>query len=59
MKRENSSDVLSAAASASLQRLSPRQRDIAERYASGLTYKQIAAELFIAPATVRNHLATI
>lgn len=59
MTRENLSNVPSTAASDLLQGLSPRQRAIAERYASGLTYRQIAAELFIAPATVRNHLATI
>ena len=39
--------------------LSQRQRDIADHYAKGLTQKQIADELFIAPSTVRNHLAAI
>lgn len=39
--------------------LSRRETTIAERYATGETYKEIAAELHIAPATVRNHLAAI
>ena len=39
--------------------LSERERTIAQRYAGGESYKEIAAALFIAPATVRNHLATI
>ena len=40
-------------------RLSPRERMIAERYADGATYKQIAEALHIAPSTVRNHLAAV
>ncbi len=39
--------------------LSEREIGVAERYATGQTYRQIAAELNIAPATVRNHLAAI
>jgi TolB-like protein/DNA-binding CsgD family transcriptional regulator len=39
--------------------LSDRERMIAERYATGETHKEIAAALNIAPATVRNHLASI
>ncbi len=39
--------------------LSHRELSIAERYAAGETYKEIAEALFIAPATVRNHLAAI
>jgi len=39
--------------------LSPREQQIAERYAAGCSYQQIAAELHIAPSTVRTHLATI
>jgi len=42
-----------------LTKLSERERTIAERYAGGATYKDIAEALFIAPATVRNHLAAI
>ncbi len=39
--------------------LSPRERQIAERYAAGASYQDIAADLNIAPTTVRTHLATI
>jgi len=39
--------------------LSQREMTIAERYGTGETYKEIAANLGIAPATVRNHLASI
>lgn len=40
-------------------KLSERERMVADRYATGETYKEIATTLFIAPATVRNHLAAI
>ncbi|MEX0338006.1 MAG: LuxR C-terminal-related transcriptional regulator [Arenibacterium sp.] len=39
--------------------LSPRERQIAESYAAGRSYQEIAAELHIAPSTVRTHLAAI
>lgn len=39
--------------------LSPREREIAQAYAGGDTYHQIAERLTIAPSTVRTHLATI
>jgi len=39
--------------------LSRREKVVAECYTTGQTYKQIAAQLYIAPATVRNHLAAI
>jgi len=39
--------------------LSPREKEIAEAYANGDTYHQIAERLFIAPSTVRTHLAAI
>ena len=39
--------------------LSKRERMIAAKFAEGLTYQQIGAALFIAPATVRAHLAAI
>jgi len=37
--------------------LSPREMDIATRYAQGKTYAEIAAALALSPATVRNHIA--
>jgi DNA-binding CsgD family transcriptional regulator len=39
--------------------LSRRQLTVAERYASGNTYRQIADCLCIAPSTVRNHLRAV
>ena len=39
--------------------LTSREKMIAERYAQGATYKVIAASFEIAPATVRNHLASV
>jgi len=40
-------------------RLSPRELEIARAYAGGDTYHRIAERLFIAPSTVRTHLAAI
>lgn len=37
-------------------RLSPREREVAELVANGMTNKQIADTLFISPATVKRHL---
>ena len=39
--------------------LSARERSIAGRFADGASHKQIAQELRLAPATVRNHLQKI
>ena len=39
--------------------LSQRELEIADAYAAGQTYHQIARHLHIAPSTVRTHLATI
>jgi DNA-binding CsgD family transcriptional regulator len=39
--------------------LTDREREIATAYARGDTYHRIAERLFIAPSTVRTHLATI
>jgi DNA-binding CsgD family transcriptional regulator len=42
-----------------LEALTPREREVAEQFARGLSYKEVAVALHIAPATVRNHLARI
>jgi class 3 adenylate cyclase/tetratricopeptide (TPR) repeat protein len=39
--------------------LSEREAQVARRYVEGLSYKEIARDLGIAPATVRTHLNTI
>jgi adenylate cyclase len=39
--------------------LSKRERLIAERFAEGLTYREIGEALYIAPSTVRTHIAAI
>ncbi len=39
--------------------LSARERQIAEAFAGGENYRQIAERLYLAPSTVRTHLATI
>jgi DNA-binding CsgD family transcriptional regulator/GAF domain-containing protein len=39
--------------------LTSREREIAKHYANGDNYNRIADRLFIAPSTVRTHLATI
>jgi DNA-binding CsgD family transcriptional regulator/GAF domain-containing protein len=39
--------------------LSPREHEVAQAYANGDNYHRIAERLFIAPSTVRTHLATI
>ncbi|HEV7321882.1 MAG TPA: LuxR C-terminal-related transcriptional regulator [Ensifer sp.] len=44
---------------AATEALSDRERAVAERFAAGLTYREIGEALFIAPSTVRTHLATI
>lgn len=41
------------------EKLSKRELEVAERYAGGANYRDIAAALGIAPATVRTHLGTI
>ena len=40
-------------------RLSPRETEIARRFSAGASYKEIAKELGIAPATARHHLREI
>lgn len=40
-------------------KLTKREEQVARAFADGLTHKEIAERLFIAPATVRTHLSTI
>jgi class 3 adenylate cyclase/tetratricopeptide (TPR) repeat protein len=42
-----------------LARLTKRERLVATRFGEGLTYKEIAQALYVAPATVRSHLAAV
>jgi DNA-binding CsgD family transcriptional regulator len=44
---------------AALDNLTPREIDVAMRFGHGLNYQEIAVELHISPATVRNHLTNI
>jgi DNA-binding CsgD family transcriptional regulator len=39
--------------------LSPREREVAIRFAAGASYKEVASALGLAPATVRHHLRTV
>lgn len=41
------------------ERLSPRAAQVAELYAGGYSYKEVAKALSIAPATARNHIAKV
>ena len=50
---------LKARALGAVDRLTKREREIAARFAQGLTHKEIAKQLEIAPATVRNYIQTI
>jgi DNA-binding NarL/FixJ family response regulator len=48
-----------AKASSSLPNLSRRENEIMQHVAKGMTNAEIAAELFISPVTVRNHVSSI
>jgi DNA-binding CsgD family transcriptional regulator len=45
--------------SSAVDRLSRRELAVAKKFVTGLDYREIAATLFISPATVRNHLQAI
>lgn len=51
--------LLRIRSSGPLDRLTPRERQIAELFGRGLEYKDVAKELDLAPATARNHKQTI
>lgn len=40
-------------------RLTPREREVAQAYARGWNHKRIARHLGITPSTVRNHLYSL
>jgi DNA-binding CsgD family transcriptional regulator len=51
--------MISARAQCAADLLSDRERTVAHLVAQGLSYKEIAQQLSIAPATARNHLAAL
>lgn len=51
--------VVRAKAQSPVDSLSPRQRSVAQLYAEGLTYKEVARRLAISPTTVRHHLRQV
>lgn len=51
--------LMEARFNSALDRLSPRERTIAEAFAQGHSYKQVAARLGLSPATVRHHLRSV
>ena len=42
-----------------IDRLSPREREVAQRFGTGQSHKEVARALGVSPATVRNHLQVI
>lgn len=58
-KSDKSQQVPPAEAITPVSNLSARELEVAGYYAKGHTSRQIAQTLFISPATVRNHIATV
>jgi DNA-binding CsgD family transcriptional regulator len=56
---EPSPSISPVAASCDVSRLSPRELQIAQMAANGLSSKEIAAHIGLSPHTVRNHLKRI
>jgi DNA-binding CsgD family transcriptional regulator len=57
--RSKNLQFLKARALQPIDELTPQQIQVAQRVAQGLTHKEIARALGIAPATTRNHLQAI
>lgn len=51
--------LLRATPCSPLERMTPREQEVARAFGLGMSYREVASELGIAPATVRNHLASI
>lgn len=59
IKALNDMLLLSVRRKSAVDQLSPREFDVARRFGRGMDHRNIAEELQIAPATVRNHLQSI
>lgn len=51
--------LLSIRTATAADRLTPREQQVAQQFARGMTHKEVARTLGISPATVRNHLQTV
>jgi DNA-binding CsgD family transcriptional regulator len=56
---QNDLILLQARSKNGLDKLTFREKEVAESYTAGLTYKEIAAELGVSPSTVLRHLESI
>jgi DNA-binding NarL/FixJ family response regulator len=59
LSRHVSAATRAGEASRVLEKLSPREREVLEHVARGLSNDEIAAELFLAPATVKTHVSAL
>ena len=59
MSRQNDLTLLQAKNRGAMGLLTAREEQVAASFAAGLTYKEIAAELAVAPSTVRRHLESV